>query len=139
MNKIRNTIFFFIACGIFSSCSQKAENKRVSFKDTVIGCHFKMSQMYEEKYDSFYIIPPYFNDDSIPKHIIIDDDLKNHCIKNLRMNDKYYIILLTASNHATSYSVISRNDVWYFNLPHYKGISMEKTLYMSRNKDIYAE
>lgn len=139
MNKIRNTIYFLIACGMFSSCSQKAENKRVSFKDNVISCQFRMSQLYEEKYDSFYIIPPYFYDDSIPNHIIIDDDLKNYCIENLRMNDKNYIILLTTSNHVTSYSVISRNDVWYFNLPHYKGISMEKPLYMNRNKEIYAE
>lgn len=139
MNIIRNAIFFFIACGVFSSCSQKAENKRVSFKDNVISCQFKMSQLYEEKYDSFYIIPPYFYDDSIPNHIVIDDDLKNYCIKKLRMNDKTYIMLLTVSNHVTSYSVINRDDVWYFHLPYYKGISMEKTLYMSKNRYIYAE
>lgn len=139
MNIIRNAIFFFIACGVFSSCSQKAENKRVSFKDNVISRQFKMSQLYEEKYDSFYIIPPYFYDDSIPNHIVIDDDLKNYCIKKLRMNDKTYIMLLTVSNHVTSYSVINRDDVWNFHLPYYKGISMEKTLYMSKNRYIYAE
>lgn len=141
MKKKGNILFTFIFCGLFSSCShsQQAENKKVSFKDTVIGCNFKMSQMYEEKYDSFYIMPPYFIEDSIPDHIIINDELKNYCSNELRYFDDAYIILLTTDNRVKSYSYISRGDVLYFHLPYYKGISMEKTLYMSRNKDIYAE
>lgn len=141
MDKIRNILFTFIFCGLFSSCShsQQAENKKVSFKDTVIGCHFKMSQIYEEKHDSFYIMPPYFSGDSIPDHIIINDELKNFCHNKLGYFDNAYIILLTTDNRVKSYSVISRNDVRYFHLPYYKGISMGKTLYMSRNKDIYAK
>ena len=139
MNIMRNILFTLIFCGLFSSCShsQQAENKKVSFKDTVIGCHFKMSQMYEEKYDSFYIMPPYFSEDSIPNHIIVNDVFKNYCRKKLRYFDNAYIILLTTANRVKAYSVIMRDDILYFKLPYYKGISMDEELYMDRNHSVY--
>lgn len=137
MNIIRNIIITFVFYGLLSSCSQEAENKKISFKNNFIGCQFKMSQMYEEKYDSFCVIPPYFNGDSIPNHIIINDKLKKYCGNTLSSRDDAYIIFLIVANHVKSYSVIGRDDVLFFKLPHYKGISMEKELYMDRNRFVY--
>lgn len=48
--------------------------------------------------------------------------------------------MLTTANRVKSYSVIGRDDVSFFKLPHYKGISMEKELYYGQGfKNHYAE
>ena len=74
---------------------------------------------------------------TIPNHIIINDKLKKYCGNTLSSRDDAYIIFLIVANHVKSYSVIGRDDVLFFKLPHYKGISMEKELYMDRNRFVY--
>ena len=98
----------------------------VSFRESVKDSVFQMSQLYEEKYDSFYVLRPYFPVDSLGQ-LEMSDGLKEFLESRL-MFDNAFIILLSEASTVKAYSEILRNDVVSFEMPYGKGISMDVPL-----------
>ena len=101
------------------------KNVMVSFRESVKDSVFQMSQLYEEKYDSFYVLRPYFPVDSLGQ-LEMSDGLKEFLESRL-MFDNAFIILLSEASTVKAYSVIFNNDV-AFEMPYGKGISMDVPL-----------
>ncbi len=97
----------------------------VSFRESVKDSVFKMSQLYEEKYDSFYVLRPYFPVDSLGQ-LEMSDGLKEFLESRL-MFDNAFIILLSEASTVKAYSEIGTIDV-FWKLPYGKGISMDAPL-----------
>lgn len=97
----------------------------VSFRESVKDSVFQMSQLYEEKYDSFYVLRPYFPVDSLGQ-LEMSDGLKEFLESRL-MFDNAFIILLSEASTVKAYSEIFINDV-AFEMPYGKGISMDVPL-----------
>ena len=102
------------------------KNVTVSFRESVKDSVFQMSQLYEEKYDSFYVLRPYFPVDSLGQ-LEMSDGLKEFLESRL-MFDNAFIILLSEASTVKAYSEILRNDVVGFEMPYGKGISMDVPL-----------
>ena len=128
MRKLCYLASILLLSSLFVCCSNMEEkNVTVSFRESVKDSVFKMSQLFEEKYDSFYILRPYSCMDSL-NHLEMSNKLKKLCVDRLKLSDDVFIILLSENNAIKAYSKICRNDVAYFMLPYYKGISIDAPL-----------
>lgn len=126
MRKLCYLAFILLLSSLFVCCSNMEEkNVTVSFRESVKDSVFQMSQLYEEKYDSFYVLRPYFPVDSLGQ-LEMSDGLKEFLESRL-MFDNAFIILLSEASTVKAYSEIFINDV-AFEMPYGKGISMDVPL-----------
>lgn len=127
MRKLCYLASILLLSSLFVCCSNMEEkNVTVSFRESVKDSVFQMSQLYEEKYDSFYVLRPYFPVDSLGQ-LEMSDGLKEFLESRL-MFDNAFIILLSEASTVKAYSEILRNDVVGFEMPYGKGISMDVPL-----------
>ncbi len=126
MRKLCYLASMLLLSSLFVCCSNMEEkNVTVSFRESVKDSVFQMSQLYEEKYDSFYVLRPYFPVDSLGQ-LEMSDGLKEFLESRL-MFDNAFIILLSEASTVKAYSEIFINDV-AFEMPYGKGISMDVPL-----------
>lgn len=131
MRKLCYLASLFLLSSLFVCCSNiyvYESEIDVSFSDSIHDSVFQMSQLYEEKYDSFYVLRPYFNGGELFNQLELSDGLKELCVGRLKDSDDVFIILLSKNDTVKVYSVIGRNDVVYFKLPYCKGIYMDAPL-----------
>ena len=67
-----------------------------TFRESVKDSVFKMSQLFEEKYDSFYVLRPYFPVDSLGQ-LEMSDGLKEFLESRLMFDNAFIILLSEAS------------------------------------------
>ena len=126
MRKLCYWASILLLSSLFVCCSNMEEkNVTVSFRESVKDSVFQMSQLYEEKYDSFYVLRPYFPVDSLGQ-LEMSDGLKEFLESRL-MFDNAFIILLSEASTVKAYSEIGTIDV-FWKLPYGKGISMDAPL-----------
>lgn len=127
MKKLVYLSSLFLLSSLFVSYSRHIYESKidVSFSDSIHDSVFQMSQLYEEKYDSFYVLRPYFPVDSLGQ-LEMSDGLKEFLESRL-MFDNAFIILLSEASTVKAYSEIFINDV-AFEMPYGKGISMDVPL-----------
>ena len=128
MKKLVYLSSLFLLSSLFVCCSRHIEESRidVSFSDSIHDSVFQMSQLYGEKYDSFYVLRPYFPVDSLGQ-LEMSDGLKEFLESRLMFDDAF-IILLSEASTVKAYSEILRNDVVGFKMPYGEGISMDVPL-----------
>lgn len=127
MRKLVYLSSLFLLSSLFVSCSRHIYESKidVSFSDPIHDSVFQMSQLYEEKYDSFYVLRPYFPVDSLGQ-LEMSDGLKEFLESRL-MFDNAFIILLSEASTVKAYSEIGAIYVSW-ELPYGKGISMDAPL-----------
>lgn len=121
---------FFICCTSSSRC-KVVQMRCIESADT-----FSISQLCEESFDSFYVVPPYYNEDFESNTFSISNEMKDDIVRRLRQNDDACVLLLSRNNMIQVYSVIFRNDADFSKLEHLKGISTKEKLILNPKREV---
>lgn len=87
--------------------------------------------------DSFSIIPPYQNMDSL-RNVEIPDDIRNVCEKTL-VNDGMTIILFYHKNSVVEYAVMERSAADFASFDVSKKYSIRQQLFLDKERKVIVD
>lgn len=121
MNRQYIAIIFFFSLMLIACNASKNRCITIPAESIEIGDTFSISDFLVEDYDSFYVLPPYFNGNVGPMACDIPNDIKDKAINRLDMYDDAFVLLFSKCDTVQSYSIILRNDADFVKLVLLKG------------------
>ena len=131
-----------ISCiGMFLICCHSNGQRKTIYMESIESTDtFSISQLCQENYDSFYVVPPYYGDNFEQSTFKISNKMENDVVKRLQLNDNVCVLLLAKGDTIQTYSVIFRNVADFVEMKPLKGISTkEKLMLNSKRVVIIAE
>lgn len=136
MNKYSISIIFFLSLLLFACNASKNRCITIQAESIEIGDTFSISDFLVEDYDSFCLLPPYFNGNTEPIACVIPKDIKDKAIKRLRDHDNAFVMLFSKSGIVQSYSIIPRNDADFVKFKPLKGFSTKSKLTINSERQV---
>lgn len=126
-------IGMFLICCPANSRRMTIPMERVESTDT-----FTISQLCQEDYDSFYVVPPYYGPNFERSTFNISHKMENEVINRVEMYDDVCVLLLAKDNKIQAYSVIHRNAADFADMEPLKGISTKEKLILNSKRVVVA-
>lgn len=123
----------FLICCPANSRRMTIPMERVESTDT-----FTISQLCQEDYDSFYVVPPYYGPNFERSTFNISHKMENEVINRVEMYDDVCVLLLAKDNTIQAYSVIHRNAADFADMEPLKGISTKEKLILNTKRVVVA-
>ncbi len=119
----------FLICCTANSRRMTLPVEHVESTDT-----FTISQLCQEDYDSFYVVPPYYGPNFEQSTFKISHKMGNEVIKRVELHDDACVLLLAKDNKIQAYSVILRNAADFADMEPLKGISTKEKLMLNSKR-----
>lgn len=119
----------FLICCTANSRRMTLPVEHVESTDT-----FTISQLCQEDYDSFYVVPPYYGPNFEQSTFKISHKMGNEVIKRVEQHDDACVLLLAKDNKIQAYSVILRNAADFADMEPLKGISTKEKLMLNSKR-----
>lgn len=100
---------------------------------------FTISQLCQEDYDSFYVVPPYYGPNFEQSTFKISHKMERDVINRVEMYDDVCVLLLAKDNKIQAYSEIPRNAADFGEMKPLKGISTKEKLMLNSKRVVVAE
>ena len=126
---IISCVGMFLICFLLNSRLTTIPMERVKSTDT-----FTISQLCQENYDSFYVVPPYYGPNFERSTFNISHKMENEVIDRVKMFDDACVLLLAKDNKIQAYSVIPRNAADFAGITPLKGISTKEKLMLNSKR-----
>lgn len=125
----------FSCVGIFLiCCTANSKRKSIPMESVESTDTFTISQLCQEDYDSFYVVPPYYGPKFEQGTFKISHKMGNEVIKREELYDDACVLLLAKDNTIQAYSVILRNAADFAEMEPLKGISTKEKLTLNSKR-----
>lgn len=126
-------IFSYV--GIFlTCCTANSKRRSIPMESVKSTDTFTISQLCQEDYDSFHVVPPYYGPNFERSTFKISHKMGNEVIKRVELNDNACVLLLAKDNTIQAYSVIHRNVADFADMEPLKGISTKEKLMLNSKR-----